>query len=121
MRPISQTLLADLGAGGVDPSMRYAFESDHAPFILEGVPALDLDPDDAKYEAVHHTAADTLDKVDRRNLAIGSAAIAIAAYAIADAEQPIAPHEKRPAVAAMLAAAHVQRLLEAYGLWKPGP
>jgi hypothetical protein len=99
--------------------MRYAFQSDDGPFILNGIPALDLDPDDAKYEEVHHKASDTIDKVDRHNLAIGAAAVAIAAFAIADAAQPIAPHLDRHAIAAMLGAARMDRLLQMYGMWKP--
>ena len=118
-RPIGQALLADLGAADIDLSMRYAFQSDDGPFILRGIPALDLNPDDSKYDEVHHTTSDTLDKVDRRDLAIGAAAVAIAAYAIADAERPIAPHLDRAAVAAMLTAAHMDRLLQVYGLWTP--
>ncbi len=120
LRPLSQALLANLGATDIDQSMRYAFQSDDGPFILHGIPALDLNPDDTKYEEVHHTASDTLDKVDRHNLAIGAATMAITAYAIADAEQPIAPRLDRAAIAAMLAAARVDRVLEAEGLWKPG-
>jgi carboxypeptidase Q len=119
LRPLSQALLADLGAADVDQSMRYAFQSDDGPFILHGIPALDLNPDDAPYEAVHHTASDTLDKVDRHDLAIGAAAVAIAAYAIADAERPIAPRLDRAAIARMLAAARMERLLRAKGLWEP--
>jgi hypothetical protein len=94
MRPLSQALLGELGATGLDQSMRYAFQSDTGPFILHGVPTLDLDPDEAPYERVHHKANDTLDHVDRRNLAVGTAVIAITAYAIADAEQPIAEHRQ---------------------------
>jgi Zn-dependent M28 family amino/carboxypeptidase len=120
MRPISQTLLAGLGAGALDESMRYAFQSDDGPFILNGIPALDLDPDEAKYEEVHHKASDTIDKVDRHDLAVGAAAVAIAAFAIADAAQPIAPHLDRQAIAAMLAAARMDRVLQMYGMWKPG-
>jgi carboxypeptidase Q len=120
MRPISQALLASLGASGLDQSMRYAFESDDGPFILEGVPALDLNPDDAKYEEVHHKMSDTIDKIDRHDLAVGAATVAIAAYAIADAPRPIAPRLDRRAVAAMLAAAHMDRVVQAFGLWKPG-
>jgi carboxypeptidase Q len=120
MRPISQTLLAGLGAAALDESMRYAFQSDDGPFILNGIPALDLDPDEAKYEEVHHKASDTIDKVDPHNLAIGAAVVAIAAFAIADAAQPIAPHLDRHAIEAMLAAARMDRVLQLYGMWKPG-
>jgi carboxypeptidase Q len=120
MRPISQTLLAGLGAAALDESMRYAFQSDDGPFILNGIPALDLNPDEAKYEEVHHKTSDTIDKIDRHDLAVGAAAVAIAAFAIADAPQPIAPHLDRPAIAAMLAAARMDRVLQMNGMWKPG-
>jgi len=120
LRPLSQQLLADLGAADIDQSMRYAFQSDDGPFILQGIPALDLNPDDAKYEDVHHTPSDTIDKVDRRDLAIGAATIAIAAYAIADAEQPLARRLDHTAVGTMLAAAGMDRMLQLHGLWKPG-
>ena len=56
MRPLSQTLLAGLGAADIDPSMRFAFQSDDGPFIINGIPALDLNPDEVKYEEVHHKA-----------------------------------------------------------------
>lgn len=120
MRPLSETLLAGLGAAGLDQSMRYAFQSDDGPFILRGIPALDLNPEEPKYEEVHHKTSDTIDKVDRHDLAVGAAAVAIAAYAIADAPQPIAPHLDRAGIAAMLAAALIDRVLEMYGMWKPG-
>jgi Zn-dependent M28 family amino/carboxypeptidase len=118
MQPLSQTLLAGLGAAGIDQSMRYAFQSDDGPFILHGIPALDLNPEETKYEEVHHKSSDTIDKVDRHDLAVGAAAVAIAAYAIADAPQPIAPHLDRAGIAAMLAAARMDRVLEMYGMWK---
>ena len=120
LRPLSQALLEDLSATGLDQSMRYAFQSDTGPFVLHGIPVLDLDPDEAPYEQVHHTAADTIDKVGRRDLAIGTAVIAITAYAIADAERPIAKHLDRAGVARMLAAARMDRVLQLRGMWNPG-
>lgn len=119
MRPLSQSLLGGLGAADIDQSMRYAFQTDDGPFILEGIPALDLNPDEATYDDVHHKATDTLDKVDRHDLTVGTAAVALAAYAIADAAQPIAPHLDRAGVAAMLAAAHLDRVLQIRGMWNP--
>ena len=121
MRPLSAALLADLGATGIDPSMRYAFQSDNGPFILHGIPALDLNPAEAKYDEVHHKASDTIDTIDRHGLAVGAAAVAIAAYALADAERPIAPHLDRAGIAAMLAAARLDRELQIRGMWNPGP
>jgi hypothetical protein len=121
MRPLSQAMLSGLGATDIDQSMRFAFQSDDAPFILQGIPALDLNADEVTYEEVHHKANDTIDKVDRHSLSVGAAAVAIVAFAIADAAQPIAPHLDRACVAAMLAAARMDRVLQLRGMWDPGP
>ncbi|MCC7417031.1 MAG: M20/M25/M40 family metallo-hydrolase [Acidobacteria bacterium] len=121
MRPLSRALLSDLGAAGLDPSMRYAFQTDVGPFILHGIPALDLDPDDVPYERVHHKANDVLDNVNRHDLSVGAAAVAIAAYAIADAPRPIAAALDRPGVGRMLVGAGLDRVLQLRGWWTPGP
>ena len=101
VRPLTQDFLSELGAGTFDESLRYAFQSDGAPFILAGVPTLDLNADDTKYEEIHHKAADTIERVDARNLAVGAAALAATAYAIADAAGRVAPRLDRRAVKQM--------------------
>ena len=65
-------------------------------YHASGIPTLDLNADDTAYEEIHHKAADTMDRVDARNLAIGAAAVAATAYAIADAPRPIAAHRRPP-------------------------
>jgi carboxypeptidase Q len=96
VRPLTQAALRELEADTFDDSLRYAFQSDGAPFIRAGIPTLDLNADDTKYEEIHHKAADTMDRVDARNLAIGAAAVAATAYAIADAPRPIAARRRPP-------------------------
>jgi carboxypeptidase Q len=91
VRPLTQDFLKELGAGTFDESLRYAFQSDGAPFIRAGIPTLDLNADDTQYEDIHHKAADTIDRVNRRNLAVGAAVVAATAHAIADADARIAP------------------------------
>jgi carboxypeptidase Q len=120
MRPLASAMLRDLGSTALDESLQYAFDSDVGPFILAGVPSLDLNPDDTEYEEVHHKATDTLERVNRSNLAISAATVAVTAYAIADAPMPIAPHVDERAVATMLAAAKMDGVLQLIGLWKPG-
>jgi carboxypeptidase Q len=119
MRPYSQALLAGLAATGLDPSMRYAFQTDVGPFLLHGIPVLDLDPDEVPYEIVHHKSSDTIENVDRHDLAVGTAAIAVAAFALADAPEPIATHLDPAGVAAMLADARMDRVLQLRGVWQP--
>ncbi len=98
VQPLAQAVLADLGAATFDQSLQYAFQSDGAPFLLAGIPMLDLNADDSKYEEIHHKATDTIDRVDARNLAIGAATVAATAWALADAPKRIAPRLDRRAV-----------------------
>jgi carboxypeptidase Q len=99
VRPLAQSLLSDLGTATLDQGLQYAFSSDGAPFILAGIPTLDLNADDSRYEEIHHKTTDTIDRVDAHNLAVGAATVAVTAYAIAEAPQWIAPRLDRQAVA----------------------
>ena len=90
------------GAGTFDESLRYGFQSDGAPFILAGIPTLDLNADDTRYEEIHHKAADTIDRVDARNLAVGAAAVAATAHAIAESTARFAPHLDQRTVKRMI-------------------
>lgn len=49
-----------------------------------------LDQDARTYFNYHHTAADTLDKVDPRELSENAAVMAVMAYAIAEIPEPLA-------------------------------
>jgi carboxypeptidase Q len=54
-----------------------------------GVPAFAPIQDSRFYYNYHHTAADTLDKIVPKELAENSAVVAVAAYALANMEQPL--------------------------------
>jgi Zn-dependent M28 family amino/carboxypeptidase len=58
--------------------------ADISPLRAGGVPLLGLRQDVAHYFDYHHTPADTLDKVDRQELAQNAAALAVMAYALAE-------------------------------------
>jgi carboxypeptidase Q len=58
--------------------------ADIGPMVSSGVPALGLDTDGRTYFDIHHTEADTLDKVDPAALADDVAAVAALAYVVAD-------------------------------------
>ncbi len=55
-----------------------------------GVPLLGLWVDPSRYFDYHHTEADTLDKIDPRDLARDVAAVALIAYVVADMPEPLA-------------------------------
>jgi Zn-dependent M28 family amino/carboxypeptidase len=54
-----------------------------------GVPVLGLMQDTRAYFAYHHTAADTLDKIDTQQLRECAAAIAVMSYALAEMPDPL--------------------------------
>jgi carboxypeptidase Q len=66
-----------------------AGEADLAPLLEEGVPNLGLRVARDRYFWYHHTAADTVDKVDPAELGHCTAAMAVVAYALAELEAPL--------------------------------
>jgi carboxypeptidase Q len=76
------TLLSGIGADQIFPSGGGA---DIDPAAREGrIPAMSLEVDDSKYFIVHHTAADTVDKIDPQEMARCAAAVAVMTYVVAD-------------------------------------
>jgi len=81
-----EPLLAGLGGDGVSPDADHIFDTDNAPFLLQGIPTLVLWTDFSKYMNLHHKPGDTFDKVDKRTLTQGAAIVAATVYAVADEE-----------------------------------
>ena len=54
------------------------------PLALAGVPIMELTVDNSRYFWYHHSAADTVDKVNPKELARCVAAMAVMAYIVAD-------------------------------------
>ena len=61
------------------------------------VPLVSVHPDVTHYFDIHHSAADTLDKIDPENLAKNAAAIAVVAYALAEMPATLPRPAARPA------------------------
>jgi len=74
-------LLSGIGADQIGASGDGA---DIGPMMREGVVGASLDVHDEHYFDTHHTAADTLDKVNPRELALCVATMAVMAYTVAD-------------------------------------
>ena len=51
------------------------------------VPGMSVEVDGAKYFLIHHTPADTIDKIDPGEMAKCAAAVAVMAYVVADLPQ----------------------------------
>jgi len=63
--------------------------ADIGPIMLEGVVGASLDVEGSHYFDIHHTPADTLDKVNPRELALCVATMAVMAYTVADLPEPL--------------------------------
>jgi Zn-dependent M28 family amino/carboxypeptidase len=116
MQPWSDALLKNLSGGEL--SMEATYDTDHGPFMLEGIPALDQWVDLTRYMEVHHKASDTLDKVDALDFKAGEAIVAVTAWAIAESDKPIAPHLDHEAVGEILKSTKLEDMVANAGVWK---
>ncbi|HJU91535.1 MAG TPA: M20/M25/M40 family metallo-hydrolase, partial [Pyrinomonadaceae bacterium] len=80
-------LLSGIGADGIAATGGGA---DIGPIMREGVPGASLDVEGSRYFDIHHTPADTLDKVNPRDLALCVATMAVMAYVVADLPESLA-------------------------------
>ncbi len=76
------TLLAPIGADRIGPNGGGA---DIGPSVEAGnVPAMSLEVDGGKYFLIHHTPADTVDKIEPADIAKCVAAVSVMSYVVAD-------------------------------------
>jgi carboxypeptidase Q len=74
LRPVGSTVFR---------STEHSPGSDIDPLVEAGIPGIGIIQDSRKYFDYHHTAADTLDKVDPQELRENAAAMAVMGYALA--------------------------------------
>jgi carboxypeptidase Q len=85
MREIS-TLLKPINANAISTGGGGA---DIGPIMREGVPGMGLQVDGTRYFWYHHSEADTIDKLDPREMALCVAAMAVVSYVVADMEETL--------------------------------
>lgn len=68
--------------------------SDIEPIVKAGVPGIGIIQDGRHYFDYHHSAADTLDKVDPQELKENAAAMAVLGYALAAMPEPLPKNQK---------------------------
>lgn len=85
LAPVS-ALLAPIGATGITGSWSGA---DIRPLVLRGVLGVGLDQDTTDYWPIHHTEADTVDKVDPVLLRRNTAAMTVMAWWLSEQTAPV--------------------------------
>ena len=84
------TEIAKLLAGiGADRIAADGGGADIGPMMRDGVVGANLDVEGSRYFNIHHTQADTLDKIDPRDLQLCVATLAVMAYTVADLPTPL--------------------------------
>lgn len=88
------TEIAQLFKGfGADRVERGGGGADIGPMRRSGVPLVGYKPDPHRYFDLHHSERDTIDKVNPRELVLGTVAIATLIYIVADLEETLPRNE----------------------------
>jgi Zn-dependent M28 family amino/carboxypeptidase len=94
-----------------------SFGSDYFDFLLEGVPTLDANQEEANYLPNYHAASDTLDKVDMRELKLHTVIAALTAWGIADRAEPLGKRLSRAELDVLVRETGLDQQLKALGYW----
>jgi carboxypeptidase Q len=84
LRAVATGITGLLGATGATRILPGGGGADTMPLQAEGVPTMELQTEGEKYFWYHHTAADTVDKLDRQDFNRCVASLAVMAYIVAD-------------------------------------
>jgi hypothetical protein len=92
--------------------------TDHFDFMLEGVPTLVANQQEANYLINYHAASDTFDKVDMPQLKKHVAEAAAVAFAIAADPERIGPRLTHAQIEQTMRETHLDELMKTFGMWE---
>lgn len=92
--------------------------TDNMDFLLEGVPNLVANQEEANYLINYHASSDTYDKVDLPQLRKHIVIAAYLTYAIAENPERLGPRQNRAQIEALIRETHLDDQLKAFGLWE---
>jgi hypothetical protein len=94
-----------------------SFGTDNFDFLLEGVPTLVANQEEANYLPNYHAASDTLDKVDMRELKLHTVLAALTAWGIADRAEPLGKRLSRAELDVLVKETGLDQQLKLLGYW----
>jgi carboxypeptidase Q len=92
--------------------------TDNWDFLLDGVPTMVANQEEANYLPNYHAASDTFDKVDIRELKINAAIAAVTAWGIADRTEPLGKRLTRPEIERQLMDTGLDEKMKQQGAWE---
>lgn len=101
-------------------SDKLEFGTDTGPFILAGLPGINLDQDSPDYKYTNHSAADALEEVKPDVLAQNATVMALTAFWLADRPERFASPWAAERTAGMLRQKGEYEMLKAFHLWSFG-
>ncbi len=91
--------------------------TDNLDFLLEGVPTLVANQEEANYLPNYHASSDTFDKVDIRELKLHAALAAVTVFGIAENSERLGKRQSRAEIEALLKETALDKQMQALGLW----
>jgi hypothetical protein len=93
--------------------------TDHFDFMLEGVPTLVAEQEEANYLINYHAMSDTFDKVDLAQLKKHVAEAAALTFGIAYAPERLGPRLHHAQIEQTMVETHLDELMKTFGMWQP--
>ncbi|PYU62135.1 MAG: peptidase M28 [Acidobacteria bacterium] len=94
-----------------------SFGTDNFDFMLEGVPTLVANQEEANYLPNYHADSDTLDKIDMRELKLHTVLAALTAWGIADRAEPLGKRLSRAELDVLMKETGLDQQLKLLGYW----
>ncbi len=94
-----------------------SFGTDNFDFLLEGVPTLVANQEEANYLPNYHAASDTFDKVDMRELKLHTVIAALTAWGIADRTEPLGKRLTRTELDTLVKQTGLDQQMKTLGYW----
>jgi Zn-dependent M28 family amino/carboxypeptidase len=106
--------------GEVKVDDKTVFGTDAGPFVLAGLPGINMGQDSPEYKYTHHSVVDTFDKVRADLLTRDATVVALISYWIASRPERLATPWPAEKTAKMLIEKKQDTMLKAFGIWPFG-
>jgi carboxypeptidase Q len=91
--------------------------TDNFDFLVEGVPTLIANQEEANYIVNYHAASDTFDKVDIRELKLHAALAAVTVYGIAERAERLGKRQSRAEIETLMKETGLDQQMHGFGVW----
>jgi carboxypeptidase Q len=92
--------------------------TDHFDFLIEGLPTLVANQEEANYLPNYHAASDTLDKVDIRELKLNTTIAALTTWGLADRPTPLGKRLSRAGLETLMKESGLDQQMKSMGFWQ---